>query len=493
MIRFFANLLCLLLAVIITQVASVQARFIRGQAVTFADFSHIRQVAASSSHVYFLTTEGITRYNKESKTWEKPLTGTGRINHDDIQQIWVDEFDDDLYAETSMGLFEYDVLFESWYPVTEIPKMDSPTRHISPPSIMYPPGRFNYDGGTGNLIDFWGRYFKLVDVLDDGFGELWIGTWGCGALTAGNTSHFLKLLPYGLLQNRVNAIYYDNGILWVSGAVIGNFRTGLTRFDSDKSEFSYIESGITPDFPAVDVNCLAGDSNNIYIGTPFGLLILDRQTEQFDRQIALRDDFRSGNVLSLLVKGDTLFAGTDAGLVMVTLSPDSTRVVRPTQFSNAIIYDLELVDATVWIASSIGAYRIKLGSGKLQRFSDPDMILFGDVYDIEHFEEYLWFLADEGLVKLNTETAESQSYHKVTERLTPNSLAVNDTIAAVASDKGLTILFHANKNPFTRDFTTADGLPSNFTYSVLMDGDYLWLGSDEGLTHFLWNNHERTD
>ncbi|RKX25516.1 MAG: hypothetical protein DRP47_09700 [Candidatus Zixiibacteriota bacterium] len=473
---------------------SAQAHFIRGQAVTFADFSHIRQVAASSSHVYFLTTQGITRYSKENRTWEEPLTGTDGINHEDIQHIWVDIFDNKLYAETSMGLHEYDLLFESWFPVTEVPELNSPSRHISPPSIMYPPAGFNYDGGTGHFIDFWGRYFQFIDVLDDGSGDLWIGTWGYGALAAGSASHYLELLPYGLLQNRVNTIYDDDGILWVSGAIADDdFRTGLTTFDPDKGEFSYIESGITPDFPAVDVNCLTGNDDNIYIGTPFGLLILDRQTRQISRQITTRDGFYNENVLSVLVTGDTLFAGTAEGLAMITLTVDSTRVVRPTQFADAIVYDLEKVGATIWIASSAGAYRLKLGSGKLQRFLDPDMVLFGDVYDIEQFEQYLWFLSDEGLVMLNTETAESQSYNKITNRLTPNALAVNDTIAVVASDKGLTILFHANKKPYTRDFTTADGLPSNFIYTVLMDGDYLWLGSDKGLTRFLWNNPERID
>ena len=42
-------------------------------------------------------------------------------------------------------------------------------------------------------------------------------------------------------------------------------------------------------------------------------------------------------------------------------------------------------------------------------------------------------------------------------------------------------------------FTTQDGLPSNEIYELLLDGDYLWIGSDRGLTRFLWNDPDRID
>jgi len=47
--------------------------------------------------------------------------------------------------------------------------------------------------------------------------------------------------------------------------------------------------------------------------------------------------------------------------------------------------------------------------------------------------------------------------------------------------------------PLEREFTTQDGLPSNEVYELLLDGDYLWIGSDRGLTRFLWNDPDRID
>ncbi len=72
-------------------------------------------------------------------------------------------------------------------------------------------------------------------------------------------------------------------------------------------------------------------------------------------------------------------------------------------------------------------------------------------------------------------------------------MAVNDTIAAVASNKGMFFIYYKNRSQFTREFTTEDGLASNDINSLLMDGDYIWVGTDKGLTRFWWNNPDRVD
>jgi ligand-binding sensor domain-containing protein len=199
------------------------------------------------------------------------------------------------------------------------------------------------------------------------------------------------------------------------------------------------------------------------------------------------------DVFSVKVIGDSILVGTANGLNLITHVNDSVGYVRPGQFMNDVIYDLELVDSSLWIAAGTGAYRLKLRSGRLQRYQDPDLLLFGEVYDIERHENDLWFASDEGLVRLNTLTGEAEPFRLTSLKVTPRALAVNDTIAAVASDRGLMLVFHTNEKPFTREFTTDDGLASNYVFSLLLDGDYLWIGTDKGLTRFLWNNPDRVD
>ena len=68
--------------------------------------------------------------------------------------------------------------------------------------------------------------------------------------------------------------------------------------------------------------------------------------------------------------------------------------------------DLELVEQTLWVGTSNGAYRLKLESGKLQKFQDPDLVTIGNVYDIERHEDQLWFATDVSLLKLNLKTGD---------------------------------------------------------------------------------------
>ncbi len=469
-----------------------RAQFFKGQAVTWSNFDYVYSVAASMSHVYFATTGGVTRYNKLENRWEEPLTGADGLDDQVAQRIWVDWFDRYVYIETTLGYYEYDVLFERWYPIIDLPDFDTQTSHVDPPDIFMPSFNANYMG-QGRFIDTYGRSFLTSDILDDNTGTLWIGTWGFGAAKSAKSSLLMDLLPYGLLQNRVNTILADDTVMWVSGAVFNDSRTGLTAFNPEENSFFHVESGVGFSFPAVDVNCLAADRDKLYVGTPAGMYIVERGRWNATGPIGQRRGLADDNILALCCHDNLLFIGTAGGLNIIDIASDSIYQVHPQTFFNHIIYDLEPVGTTVWIASEVGAFRYRPESNKLQQYQDPNLILTSRVYDVASYGDFIWFASDAGVVNLNLQTAESTPFREVSIRFDSRALAVNDEIAAVASDGGLTLIFHDLEKPFSREFTTGDGLPSNVVYSLLMDGDYLWVGTDRGLTRFWWNNPNRID
>ena len=468
------------------------AEEIPGQVVTYADFSRIVYVASSMSRAYYATTEGVIVYNKLENRWDEPLTGTLGVDHNDIDRVWVDRFDEKLFIRTGVGLYEFDRLFEKWYPTTELPALENSSHHVSPPEMMFAPVGFLYYP-EGSLADNYGRNFTFSDILDDGSGELWIGTWGTGPAMARKGTNSIELIPCGLIQNRVNAVFDDNGLLWVGGAITDPYRTGITIFDPDELEFDYIESGLERDFPVVDVNCLTGNEDYILIGTSDGLLFLDRYTERVSDRITTRLGLIDNNVLCLEMVGDSVFVGTAYGLSLLTSVDDELQMVRPKEFFNKIIYDLELVDSSLWIATNSGAYRLKLATGQLQLFQDPEQFLFSDVYDIEAYSNSLWLAGNEGALRVDLTTAETTPYSIFSTYYTPRALAVNGEIAVIAADRGITVISYLYDPPRTRNFTTDDGLPSNYVFSLEMDDDYIWIGSEKGLTRFWWNNPNRVD
>ena len=464
----------------------------KGQAVTFSDFSFIRDIASTNNRVFFATSNGLAVYNKFSESWEDPLTGKYGIDDTDIRRVWADHFGQDIYVQSSTDLYKYDSLVERWYQIDALPRLQSEQKVVLPPKVMFAPKGFNYLN-DGRLVDESGRYYSFTNTIEDAAGTLWIGTWGYGAATAQGTTAHIDLLPYGLIQNRVNAILMDDEFLWLSGAIIDNYRSGITIFDPEYNQFEHIESGLSRDFPALDVNCLASNENSVFAGTDLGIMVFDRQTfEPIDR-LKRNDGLTDENVLSLAIRGDSIFAGTETGLNLILPKSDSQRVTGPAELFGQIIYDLELVDTTLWIAASKGAYRWFFTTGKLQQFQDPHLIIFSKCLAIERWQDFLWLASSDGLLKLNLKTGETEPYRSVTIDRNYRAIAVNDTIAVASSSLGFTMLFHDNPKPYTREFTTDDGLPSSYVFELIFEGDYLWIGSDKGLTRFLWNNPSRVD
>jgi ligand-binding sensor domain-containing protein len=424
--------------------------------------------------------------------WEEPLTGADGLNGEVAQRIWVDQFDEELFIQTSVGYHGYNRLFDRWYSINEVPRVESNNQHLSAPDILLPSFDANYLG-DGRFIDIYGRSYSSTDIVDDGSGTLWIGTWGFGPAMADRSSRIMELLDYGLLQNRVNVILPDDTILWLTGAVFSDYRTGLTAYNPETNSFFHVESGIGNSFPAEDVNCLEADEEQLYVGTPLGIYLVQRGSWTAGRPINRRRGLLDDNVLSLCLAGELLFVGTAGGLSFINMVTDSVSHVRPKIFLNQVIFDLETVGATIWIASSAGAYRYSIENARLQQYQDPDLVLFNEVYEIERFEDDLWLASDAGMVRLNLNTAESTPYLNFSHRTDSRALAVNNDIAAVASDKGLTIIFLKSEKQHSREFTTDDGLASGTIFSLFLNGDYIWVGTDRGLTRFLWNNPERVD
>jgi ligand-binding sensor domain-containing protein len=469
-----------------------RAQWLKGQAITYANFDYVHSVASSIDRVYFATTNGIIVYDKIRQQWEQPMTGADGLLGEDIIRVRVNRFGDQLIAATNMNPFEYNQLFDRWYPIDSIPVLDSDNRHLPPPGILTPNFDANYMG-DGGFADLHGRSWYASDIVDDNSGTLWIGTWGFGPARADRSSYLMDLLPYGLLQNHVSTILRDDSVIWMGGPIHGDFRTGITAYNPDRNEFFQLESGLNQYFPAADVNCLATDERRIYVGTSIGIFLIDKGDWQASGPINLRRGLMDDSVLALARMGDSLLIGTASGLNVAVLSADSVYTIYPGIFSNQAIYDLAPVDSTVWIASSAGAYRYSPHGNTLQRFQDPDLVLFGAVYDIEHCGDDTWFVSDGGVVRLSRKTGQSTPFRERTSGDSRRALAVNESVAAVTSDNGLTLIFLNRKTPFSKEFTERDGLASGIVYSLLMDGSYVWVGTDHGLTCFLWDNPDRVD
>lgn len=461
--------------------------------VTYGNFSFIRDISASNSFVYFATTNGIIRLEKIDLTWDEPLNDYSVFDYTDISRIWADQFDNSIYCQTGEGYFEYDMLLEEWFPIASLPTTNNRNSSLSPPRVMYPPDGFNYTA-EGFLIDPDGRDFEMNRIIDDNSGNWWLSFWGYGAAKSSGATNLIELLPYGLLQSRVDAIYNDKGILWLGGSTIGQYRTGLTIFNPDNSSFNHLESGIMFDFPDADIYCFASDKKNMYVGSSYGLMIFDKEKKKVSARFTKRSGLPDDYVYAVASIGDTLFVGTDNGLAVYKKKASKFAYVRPQEFVNVRINDFAVTDSSIWIASSNGVYQLHFDDGRLQKFQDPHNLIFSEALNLERFDHELWIASDNGILKLDLITATTTPFPSISPGYSFRPLAANDVIAVYGSDRGFTIIFdHYKEHPNIQEFSFEDGLPDTPVRALLLDGDFLWIGTDAGLTRFWWSNPYRVD
>lgn len=473
-----------------TTVSTAAAARLKGEMITWGTFQFVRSVGASITHAYFATTDGVVRYNKLEQRWEIPMTGADGLDGSLIRRLWPSRFDDHLFAQTNLGFFEYDPFFDRWYSRTDLPPLDTVYRQIQPPANLIPPTGFNYFA-PGSITDLAGRSVSIANVAEDNNGDLWIGTWGFGPACTRGGSVEMEFLSCGLLQRRVDALVLADSVFFAAGELTIDSRAGITLFDPVNLSTSFIEGGVTVGFQQVGITALSVDDTTIYAGMPFGLLVMDRSTGQVRRTIDRRAGLADDSVICLTRISDSLFIGTASGLSLYR--GDTVRIIAPRTLGSSRIFHLEPQDSNLWIASDYGAFRLNRATGEIARFLDPGQFTAGRVYDIQTSGRFLWMSADNGLLKINLKTAKTEPLRL---NLLPNirrPLAVNDEIAAVAGDHGLVLFHHRQAKPTSREFTTLDGLPSDRIHCLYLDGDYIWIGSDGGLTRFLWNNPDRVD
>lgn len=459
------------------------------ETVTYGNFSIIHDIAVSLNKVYFATSSGITVYDILDKSWEDPLNSSPDIDHTDIQRVWVDQFDKYIYVKTSMSKYEYDITLKSWYEIDEIPSLDLSYNYVDSPDIMYAPPGFNYMA-DGYLIDPVGRDFAMNVVVKDDNGNLWLSCYGYGAAHSTTIGSSIDLLPFGLLQDRVDDIYNLDGKLFIGGRILNSFRTGLTIFNPDNNKFEYLESVMTQNFPEVNINCIEFDSSFLYIGTDQGVYLFDRKNDfQFSYKISTTSGLPNDIIYSMKAVNNKLFVGTPYGLAVLAPKKAELTLVNPKEFINTEIYDLAVSDSTLWMGTSNGAYRMNYYTGKLQKFNDPNQVIFSRVQKVVNFDDVIWFAADDGLVSLNLKNGKVTPYRGINHGKTIYDFTVNEFMLAMISSRGVRFIEDYENEKYTiYEIDENDGIPTNQINKLLFDGDFIWIGSNRGLTRFLWNS-----
>jgi hypothetical protein len=487
--------LIVILPILLLAFARADAEIIPGQAVSWTDFSHITGIAVGQDFAYFGTTEGILRYHRLEEKWYEPITVSDGLGDKFVHRLAVSFDDQRIAVETDAGIYTYEYGIDLWFLETEFPLEDYRDSRPSPPLplILMPIGYQMMP--RGYIEDNYFRQYEITAWLDDYFNSIFAGAWGLGPIRIDSRDMEAELIPYGLLQKQTDVIYIEGDSIWLGGNAgdrppeYADARLGVTLFDRSTHQFTHFEPRFISGFDSEIIYDIAGDEKNLYFAGRQGLTIKPRNDDYYVT-LKKRDGLPESETTALVMGNDSLWVGTSRGLAMYTPSADTIIVVGRNILKDRFVTDLEIAADRLIIGTDKGAYYIDVKTKKIGRLKDPSGNLAGLIYHITVTGEDLLIASDYGLtlIDLKTEKASTVPY---TDAGGVYAVAANEIYIAAAVEQGLMLI--ERETGKKRVFTEWDGLLSLNISTMVPDGEYLWLGSDQGLTRFQWINPDRVD
>ncbi len=476
--------------------SNVGAEIIPGQAVSWTDFSHITCIAIGQDFAYFGTTEGILRYHRYEHKWYDPITASDGLSNSVIRRMAVSFDDESITVETDAGIYTYENVIGNWFLGTDFPQEDyrSSIPELPLPLLFMPIGYQMIPRGF--IEDSYFRRYEITAWRDDYFSNIFAGTWGMGPIKIDSRDMEAELIPFGLLQKQTDAIYIEGDSIWLAGNAgdrppeYADFRLGVTLFNRYTGEFTHFEPRMLPGFDSEIIYDIAGDDKNLYFAGRQGLAVRQR-SENYFYTINRGDGLPDAETTALAVGPDSVWIGTSRGLALYTPSTDTMVIVGGRILRNRFITDLEIAAGRIIIGTDKGAYYINSITKKIGRLKDPSGNLGGLIRHIAVHDDDLLISSDWGLTRINLESEKAVTVPYTDGPGGVYAAAINDKYIAAVMEDGLMLL--ERKTGKKRVFDERDGLLSINISTIIPEGDYLWLGSDQGLTRFRWVNPDRVD
>lgn len=500
--------LCLL---VVSSTVNYSGSFREGDWVSYTNFRYVTSVAMDQTVVYFGTTGGVIRYDRFAGQWLTPLTVTDGIPSSRIDNIAFDPSNGRIWVATAGGNAYYQPTFQQWYFGGEFPA-DLVRNEFDPGRfpVLTTPFGLSYQEGVITDQNF--QQFQLTRGVGDGYDTMYVGTWGMGPLVINSRYGDLSTFSFGPYDSDVSTVVLIGDRLWIGDNSSSD--PALTVFDRSSGEWSWHQVRYTDGLASAVLTSgalMRGSPDLTWLGTDYGLLRYRGNEDDFS---SLADFSNLPSNLVLCVASDNLgvFAGTDNGLGYVGRStkkekhkPDSAAVIDTTEASGRynfpvrsltgfIINDDDIIGNYLYLATDRGVLRRELKKGSRYEYvNTPDRMLSTDIYDIAGTGDSLLFLTYRDIVIIDTSTGRSSTLtdSRYFDQWRMRKMAVDGLDIWVATDIGL--WKYRLNDGYSRLFTAADGMISDDVRGLILDGDYLWLATPDGLIRFYWNNPDRID
>ncbi len=548
-ISLIKNVLAILLAFLLVDGSKAQDVYERGTIISVPAGKHINHSYYGIWNVYFAAEDGVLVYDHHHGRWLDPITASNGLIQYPVLLVWQNLATQDVWIITPDFVFIYDHLTD-WMTREALPKdakfsgnyelgitdtrvVVTSTREGLAESysavFMKSSGVFENWGADSTLAIEWNdiqwisaiapesnviyesllvqsitngsfdannmlhldgyplRTASSVSAISGGreSGEAFLSTYGMGVFHQKISGGSFSSLPFGLLSPDVMSMKLIGKKLLVGG------RAGLSLLEG--YDAIYDEAIRDPVLDYSFISAIDSTSTGLLIAGRNGVFQKTVDTQSWNRIIS-KKDLASTRIYSIA-------AGDDGNLMVATernayLFHESGLIIQ-TLFPGGLdwpVFDIKYSNGRYYISTYFGIFifdetnltfvaRInssgEMLSPKVAAAVDP-------IYESEVQGEMLWAATHRGLIKVDLLQEKGNAYLAPHAPFKPRGLAMAGTNVWIGTDMGV---FSFDSMTYAwRHFTLNDGLISNFVTDLVANEDYIWIGTNLGLTRIKWRN-----
>ncbi len=325
--------------------------------------------------------------------------------------------------------------------------------------------------------------------------EVWLGTSGDGLYKVDAVMQQATPVRYGLLERGVGALALAADGVWVAGLGLSQLRAGLSFATNDLQRWRWIDGTIAVPMLGVRAMSLSLWGSRAWIGTDRGVLRVQLDGTEEMASWNILDGLPDERAYAVAARADGVWVGTARGLVFITDTSERrnvrTRGIGVRLLDNTPVYALQPVGDTLWIGTDAGLLALP-PSGALSRPVGNDPALRRRINAIAWSDTVLIAATDDAVLQLAPKGgAEPARLAAVDVRQVGQvtRVAIDARSIVVAGTDGVLVL--------SRAIAAVGGAPrllrapSDIPGPVLdlaLGRDWLWLGTPVGLMRLRRSN-----
>ncbi len=319
--------------------------------------------------------------------------------------------------------------------------------------------------------------------------EAWIGTNGDGMWRVDATFMQGKAFRFGPIEGSTGALAAAADGVWIAGLGRSSVRGGISYGSNDMQHWEWIEGTIAVPMVSVAARSLSVREQRAWIGTERGLVraMLDGARDMISWTSL--DGLPGDRIYSIAARNNGAWVGTDRGVAWVSDSAEyrdkETRGVERVFLENMPVRALLAIGDTLWVGTDAGLMAIDERNDELLRPVSNDPEIRHPIRALAWSDTMLIAATDNSLLRVTPRggAAPSRLNVDITSVGQVTRVAIDDRTIFVAGTDGL--IAYQREDGLLRRMPVGPGADiPGAALDIVAHRDWLWVGTTEGLVRF---------